>query len=314
MIDIWRSGFIRRSLTSGRPLPRASEIVWLPPRGAFQFAADPFAIERDGEVTVFVETYDYRVRRGEIGFYRLDQDDRLVGEGLALAEPWHLSYPYLIESDGALFMLPEAHKSRALTLYRCDRFPDGWTPVARLLDQPAVDASVIFHQGRWWMFYALAGADERPVRELHLAVADRLEGPWTPSPLNPVRTGFESSRPGGTAFLRDGLVHLPVQDCRETYGGALNILRIDALASDRFEASVVERLEPAGLLSGHEDGLHTLSGLGGVTCLDVKAVVRSRAEPWLRRQAKLRRLMGLFRPGRPRGHRAADRELRSCAS
>lgn len=296
MFDIWRPGYIRRSLTSvvDRP-PVADEIRWLPARPELQFWADPFGMERDGVLTVFAEAYDYRVRRGEIHWLQYDAADRLLGKGLALSRPWHLSYPQLIEDGGDLFMLPEAHKSRRLTLYRCERFPDRWTPVARLLDLPAVDATVFRHDGQWRMLFCLPGPDERAMRELHVATAPALTGPWTVWP-EAVSTGLDRSRPGGGVFLRDGALHLPVQDCSETYGGALNLLRLDDPHPASFRSNVVGRLEPNGLLPGFEDGLHTLTGSGDVTFIDVKRLVDDPRERAFKRQAKFRKLFGLNRP------------------
>lgn len=302
MYDIWRVGFVRRSQASvlDRGGVTPGEATWLPPcESTFQFIADPFGIQRDGLLTIFVEAFDYRVRRGEIHYYQYDLDDRLVDRGVALAEPFHLSYPSLIEDDGELYMLPEGYKSGALTLYRCVRFPDQWEPVERLLDAPAIDATVVQHGGRWWMFYALPGPDDRAMRELHVAWADALKGPWTPHPSSPVLSGFETSRPGGTAFEHDGALHLPVQDCSATYGAAVEVLRIDELTPQRFSASRAARLAPEGLLPDHGDGLHTFSGAGDVTFIDVKGIRRSPAEGWIRTQFKVRRLLGLNGPRAP---------------
>ena len=297
MYDLWRSGFVRRSLACVQAEGVAArDVTWLPDQGEFAYVADPFGIERDGLLTVFVEHFDYRSRRGEIRYFQYDAADALVGEGLALAEPWHLSYPSLIRDGDDLYMLPEGYRSGGLTLYRCVRFPDRWEPVQRLLDAPAIDASVVRHGGRWWMFYALPGPDDRAMRELHVASAEALTGPWTPHPGNPVRSGFHASRPGGTAFELDGALHLPVQDCAETYGAAINILRIDTLTPDAFEAAVVRRFDACQLLDGYSDGFHTLSGDGGATFLDVKGIQQSRAEGWVRTQYKVRRLLGLNGP------------------
>jgi len=305
MYDIWRSGFVRRSLSSVAATAGvdASEIVWLPDSGAFQYVADPFGIERDGVLTVFVEAFDYRVRRGEIHFYQYAADNSLTGQGAALIEPVHLSYPSLIEDGGELYMLPEGYKSGGLTLYRCVRFPDAWEPVRQIMDVPAIDATVVKHGEKWWAFYALPGPDDRAMRELHIAWADSLTGPWTPHAANPVRSGFEASRPGGTAFVHDGALHLPVQDCSTTYGAAVNLLRIETLTPDAFAARPVKRFEPTGLLADHEDGLHTLSGTGDITCVDVKRILQSPSEGWIKTQFKLRRLLGL---NRPRGRRPAS--------
>lgn len=299
MYDLWRSGFVRRALTDVHASGVASdEVTWLPDQGPFAYVADPFAIERDGLTTVFVEHFDYRVRRGEIRYFQYDASNVLTGEGIALSEPFHLSYPALIEDEGELYMLPEGYKSGDLTLYRCVRFPDRWEAAHRLLDAPAIDAAVVRHGGRWWMFYALPGAHDRAMRELHVAWAPALTGDWTPHVGNPVRTGFQASRPGGSAFEIDGVLHLPVQDCAETYGAAVNVLRIDTLTPETFSAEITTRFEPGDLSADHPDGLHTLSGLGDVTCIDVKGIQRSAAEGWVRTQYKVRRLLGLNGPRR----------------
>ena len=281
--------------------PEPDEVVWLPSGGAFQYFADPFCIAHEGLVTVFVEAFDYRTRRGEIRYCQYDADDTLVAEGEALSEPWHLSYPQIIEDHEQLYMLPEGHKSGGLTLYRCVRFPGEWEPVSRLLDIPAIDATVVKYGDRWWMFHALPGPDDRAMRELHVAWADTLTGPWTPHAANPVMTGFLHSRPGGTALSIDGSLVLPVQDCGEAYGVAINLMRIQTLTPHGFEAHIIGRIKPEGRLPCFSDGLHTLSGHGGITCIDVKSVRRSPQEGWVRAEYKVRRLLGLNGPGRGRG-------------
>lgn len=298
MYDLWRVGFIRRPLMQVAAASlKAAEVTWIaPPAKRFQFIADPFGIERDGVLTVFTEAFDYRVRRGEIHFYQYDRDNRLIGQGVALAQPFHLSYPSLIQDGDDLYMLPEGYKSGGLTLYRCTRFPDRWEPVQQILDVPAIDATVIRHGDRWWMFHALPGPADRAMREMHVHYADNLTGPWTPHAANPVRTGFHTSRPGGSAFVRGEILYLPVQDCLETYGAAVELLRIDGLTPTDFRAARVRRFEPDGLLEGFEDGLHTLSGLGDVTFIDVKGIRRSSAEGWMRTLYKLRRLLKLNAP------------------
>ncbi len=298
MFDIWRSGYVRRSLASvasSRGV-RPEEIVWLPPRGSFRYDADPFGIQLGGVLTVFVENYDYRVRRGEIHYCQYDGSNRLLSQGVALTQAVHLSYPSLIEDAGELYMLPEAYKSGRLTLFRCRRFPDDWEPVQQLLPEGAIDATVVRHDGMWWMFYALHGPGNRAMRELHIAFAPALMGPWSVHPANPVRSGFESSRPGGTAFEYDGALHLPVQDCVRTYGAALTLLRIEVLTPEAFFATAAMRLEPGVLLGGFGDGLHTLSGHGDLTFIDVKSIRQSVLEPLITLLFKLRRAAGLNGP------------------
>jgi hypothetical protein len=88
-----------------------------------------------------------------------------------MAAPHHLSYPFIIEHEGQIYMLPEAYESGRLTLYRAKEFPGGWEPVCDLLDQPAIDASVTHHNGLWWMFYTLPGPNRHAESALYVASA-----------------------------------------------------------------------------------------------------------------------------------------------
>src|SRR3954453_4419521 len=72
------------------------------------FYADPFPITWQGRTFVFFEDLDHRVGKGIISAIEFD-DAGPVGEVVpVLNEPWHLSYPFLIEDDGALWMIPES--------------------------------------------------------------------------------------------------------------------------------------------------------------------------------------------------------------
>ena len=109
---------------------------------------------------------------------------------------------------------------------------------------------------------------------LHIAYAERLMGPWTQHSHNPVRFDVTSARPGGTPFVTDGQVVLPVQDCSTTYGGAMRALRIGTLTPERFEAQAGDALHaPRG--SDYREGFHTMAAAGGFTLIDAKRTTLS---------------------------------------
>ena len=293
MTDLWQVGIVPQPVTdvlTPQGLDKA-RVVWLPDAGSFRFNADPFGLYHGDGFSVLVEAYDYRSKRGEIHYYSYDRAWSLTGRGTALATGFHLSYPFLIRDGGDIYMLPEAHKSRRLTLYRAIDFPRAWEPVADLLDIPAIDATVVKHDGRWWMFYALPGPDNQAMRELHLAYANAPTGPWQPHAANPVRHGLDASRPGGLPFVQDDALHLPMQDCTRGYGCAINVLRVETLTTDAFAASIVQSLPPEGWNPAYPDGLHTLSGDGGATLIDVKRVDRSPLRHWIKLRYSLGKLL-----------------------
>ncbi len=265
--DIWRIGAIRAPLRdviqaglSGRA------VTWLQEMPALTFLADPFGLWRDGHLYVFAEAYDYRDRHGFIEALTFDAAFTLLDRRTVLKEPWHLSYPFIAEADGEIYMLPEAFRSGGVTLYRARAFPHHWEPVRTItLDHAPIDATPVFHQGLWWMFYTPATTRAAKVSDLHVAYAPRLDGPWTPHPMNPVRRDPSCSRPGGTPLVIDGALVVPMQDCRGTYGGAMRPLKVTVLTPTTFEAAPGDVLKADG-----EDGFHTLAGAGDITLIDVK--------------------------------------------
>ena len=276
--DIWRIGIVEApiaALATARGLTEAS-VRWLAEESPFTFLADPFGMRRDGRLHVFAEAYDYRTRHGVIDVLTFDAGLTQLSRKTVLREPWHLSYPFVLEADGETWMMPEAHRSGAITLYRAAAFPDRWEPAARLqLDTPAVDATPFRHGRLWWLAYSPSGSQDLKQGRLHLAYAEALTGPWRVHPGNPVRIDRASSRPGGTPFLDDGVLTLPVQDCTATYGGAIRLLRIHELTPERFVAEAGPPLAPPSTAGAYADGLHTLSACGDFTLIDVKRIDRS---------------------------------------
>ncbi|MGZ6186011.1 MAG: glucosamine inositolphosphorylceramide transferase family protein [Candidatus Binataceae bacterium] len=291
--ELWRIGIVRRTLAEIALDPAPVDpgaIIWFPAQRPFAFIADPFALWEGGKLHVLAEHFDYRTKHGVIQYYSFGADLTLESHGEALRAPVHLSYPFLLRDQGQIYMVPEAYRSGRVTLYRARAFPNAWEPVADLLDEPAVDPTLVRHAGLWWMFYSRARARGDGTDELHIAIADQIAGPWRKHPGNPVHVSADSARPGGTPFVSAGVLYLPTQDSRNSYGEAVTILRAETLTPDVARFETVGRVSPAALgLSGFE-GLHTLSACEDVTLLDVKTIDRSSGRLLVNLQRRLHRL------------------------
>jgi hypothetical protein len=272
--DIWRVGIVRapvNDIISGGC--RNADVHWLAEEPRFSFLADPFGWQCGETLSLFVERYDYRARHGVIDLLTLDSAYNVLETRCCLREPWHLSYPFVFEGEGTTWMLPEAHRSGGLTLYRVAGSLREWKAAARItLDCVPVDATPLWHDGRWWLFYSPADTRQTKFGHLHVAFADSLCGPWTPHSLNPVRVDRTSARPGGRAVVMDGRIMLPVQDCSATYGGAIRPLWITRLSESAFEATAGAPLEIPASAGVWSDGMHTLSACGAITLIDVKRI------------------------------------------
>lgn len=236
--------------------------------------ADPFALERNGRYFVFFEEVPFASRKGHISVVEVDRAGRASAPVRVLERDYHLSYPFLFEDGGSLYMIPESAANATVELWRCVDFPTRWRHEANLLKGArCVDATLHRSGGRWWMFAnCAAGESQLFDDELCLFSAERLTGEWQPHPRNPVKSDPRCSRPAGRLFLRDGALYRPAQVCVPRYGAGLAIHRVTKLdAQDYAERTVARVVPPAasGLL-----GLHTLNHAGELTVVD--AFVRRR--------------------------------------
>jgi hypothetical protein len=299
--DFWQVGIVPSPIAAvdASTLTALRErIVWLPPAGRWRYLADPFGLVRGDALHVFVEAFDYGRKHAVIERHEFGLADLAWrSQATVLARPFHLSYPQVFEHDGETWMVPESFQANEIALYRAtDASLDRWERECVLLGGlPGADASLIEHEGRWWMFYTLVGAGARDQRELHVAHAPALAGPWTPLAGNPVRVDSSGARPAGRPFIAaDGVLTLPVQDSTEGYGSAVRLLRIVALRPDRVVLEAGTQRLTGDLVSAiHTAGLHTLSGCGALTLIDVKRIDSSRVKQWLDLKRRARRLVGI---------------------
>jgi len=300
--DIWRVGIVPAPIEGLDAIRLASlrqSVAWLPDAGPWRYLADPFGLIRGDALHVFVEAYDYRSKRANIERHELALDGLVWrSKRVVLDLPVHLSYPYVFEHGGETWMLPETHQANELALYRGDASLNRWERFAPLLrDLPVADASLIEFDGRWWLFYTLVGKGGRDQRELHVAHAQSLFGPWQVCGGNPVVNDLAGARPAGRPFVdQHGVVCLPVQDCSGGYGSATRMLRMVELSPDHVRTEALDMRLTGDLVSPqYQAGLHTLSACGDFTLIDVKRIEHSRGRQWLDFKRRLRRLGGALK-------------------
>jgi hypothetical protein len=236
--------------------------------------ADPFVIQRGGRRFIFFEEMPYQTGKGHISAIEILPNGEAGAARMVLDRPYHLSYPFVFEWNGELYMLPETAQNRTIELYRCEEFPTRWTLQKVLLeDISAFDATLWCQNGRWWLFVNVAEAGASPSEELHLYWSESPLGPWSPHPANPVVSDARHARSAGPLFMRDGVLYRPSQDCSSAYGNAVSVNRIEVLDLHSYREVPVSRIH-AGWYPDML-GLHTFSAAGAMRVIDYK-VRRSR--------------------------------------
>jgi hypothetical protein len=238
----------------------------MPPKD--RYWADPFVLEKSGRYFIFFEDLPFAAGKAHISMVEVSREGGVTPPVKVLERDYHLSYPFLVEQDGELYMIPESSRNRTVEVYRCVDFPLRWRLERVLLDGVRlVDAT--FHRGedRWWMFAnAAAGGSRTFDDELHLFHAERLLGQWKPHPRNPVKSDARCARPAGQLVWRNGVLLRPAQICVPRYGAGISMNRVLRLTPHHYAERQVERVLPApasGLL-----GIHTVNRAGELTVVD----------------------------------------------
>ena len=272
----WRIGWRRLAGPDLIDLKQHPASGWadLPDDGS-RFYADPFPILHKGVVTLFVEDFIHSLGKGIISAVAFGPDGALGVPEPVLELPVHLSYPFVFAREGEVWMVPESCAAGTIELFRATNFPGGWVKEATLVSGVvASDATLLEHDGRWWLFATVKADGGSFSDALHLWSAENFRGPWTPHRRNPVLIDIASARPAGRVVLRDGVLWRPVQDCRQGYGAALALARITQLDDEGFAQQVETILTAGPLWPGRR--LHTLNQAGGFEFIDGSGTARKR--------------------------------------
>lgn len=256
----WRVGW--RFVAPGNDVWTRRDLAGVPwnvlPDPVDHFYADPFPIHWQGRDYLFFEDLDHKTEKGIIAAVAFDEHGRPGPTMPVIEEPWHLSYPFLIERGGELFMIPESSVRREVALYRAVDFPLKWERHAVLVQGvEAADATIVEHGGLLYLFAVVRDGVGGYSDTLGIWWAEDLLGPWRPHAQNPVLVDDRTARPAGNFVRQGGQLYRPVQDCRRGYGMELGFMKVTQLDRDGFAQQGEGTLTGGGPWPGTR--LHTLN-------------------------------------------------------
>jgi hypothetical protein len=262
----WYLAVRQRNKTRSFDDPAGYRLVQSP---SDRFHADPFLFVKDGKTYLFVEDFRYVDDRAVISYCEVAPDGTFDLPVEVLRRPYHLSYPFLIEDEGEIYMMPETRGNRTLELYRATHFPTDWEFAATLFDDAYMaDATIQKIGGKFWMFATVSNGKYSNCDELCLFFSDAVKGPWTPHPCNPLISDVRRARPAGNLFYDGNRLIRPSQDCGKAYGYALVFSEVLTLTETEYEERPAGRLAPS-IAEGHE-GTHTYNQTEQLEIIDRK--------------------------------------------
>ena len=230
-----------------------------------EFRADPFVVSLgEGRYRIFYENLLWAEGRGTIAC--VDWSEAGFGTPVpVLREGHHLSYPFVFENGGEALLLPEEAQARQLRAFPLSGKRKGSEAISLVQDKPLIDSTLTSHGGRLWLFATHLDGTENEA--LNLYYADKLEGPWTPHPGNPVKRDRTNARSAGQMFEHKGALFRPAQNCAGFYGESIAINEVRRLDEEAFEETPVAEVRmPDGC--AYDYGCHTLSHAGELCVID----------------------------------------------
>lgn len=237
------------------------------PANKDNWSADPFLVDDEYRTWLFYEAV--KGEKGRIEVAEIQDGCKLSKPTVILEDKCHYSYPLVFRADEQWYMIPESSASGEVRLYRATEFPYKWEQQEVLLRSCAVDTTVFFHDGCYWLLTFLKddGTERVSPRAYKLSSwsAPKLcEVPWPD--YDPLRVrGAGNVIHDGNKLLR------PAQISRENrYGDGLAFFRAEPgeLYRETMEFEISQKdVKAAGK---YIDGLHTYNSSARYEAIDIR--------------------------------------------
>lgn len=163
-----------------------------------------------------------------------------------LKEPFHLSYPFVFEENGKIFLIPETSDIGDIRLYKATNDDlNNFTFYKTLIKKDVVETEIgyadtsIFKKDS--TFFLMTSIERDGSNIMYLYTSDHIEGPYTEHPCSPVCSSAQYGRNGGCLLeSADGKIYRVAQDCKYRYGDDIHLLQVDELTPKTYKEHLVK--------------------------------------------------------------------------
>lgn len=150
---------------------------------------------------------------------------------MVVKEDFVLSYPYIIEDNGEVYMMPESHSESSIRLYKATDFPTKWEFQKNIMEgRDFISSSMIKHQNNYYIF-----TSDKTNGHLDLYYASDIKGPYQIHPSSLIVSDDSNiARPAGRVLNYNGEIYRLAQDCEPSYGNSVVAFRITSLSPTEY--------------------------------------------------------------------------------
>ena len=245
--------------------------------------ADPMIFKYNNEIYLFLEMFDNKSGHGVIGYSKYSNGVFSKPKAV-IRENFHMSYPYVFEKDGNIFMMPETSADGCVQLYKAVAFPDKWEKYEVLLEvKGAVDT--VFLNENCLLTSIIENKFDKTTRLERYDIKSKKK-------FDDFFQASQHTRGAGKIFEYNGKKIRPAQDCSDgVYGLGLVFYEIEesdkAYSEKEFFRISYRDVENIG---GRVKGVHTYARIDTMEVIDCK---RKRFNPFLSYYINKKKLFNL---------------------
>jgi hypothetical protein len=232
------------------------------------WAADPFIINYNGETYIFAELYDYIHRKGIIGYTKFENGSFKKWYPI-IREDYHLSFPFIFQYDGEIYIMPESSSNNSLYLYKATDFPSVWEKQDNLLDNIKIVDTVPFrYNGNLYAFTLRLNNEDN--NTMHIIKFDDFGAIFEEKSIS---RDDSVTRMAGKVIKNVSTMIRVSQNCEYDYGTGIVFSEFHFDEDNNYKEKVLKNISYRDVMLDRKmfvNGLHTYNFNDDFEVIDIK--------------------------------------------
>ena len=207
-------------------------------------AADPFLFVHDDTLFLF---YERKTMYSKADIVMECTKDLVHWSKpvIVLHEDFHLSFPFVFEDNGHVYMIPESCAAKSIRLYEADNKElSSFSYRCTLIEDESpeskeisyTDSSILKLYDSYYLFTSYRNRFHQNVAELYYS--NSIFGPYRLHTKSPIVADNQYARGAGSILEIDGEKLRFAQDCEKRYGDNVHVFQIDNISEDNYSESL----------------------------------------------------------------------------
>ena len=236
-------------------------------RGVFEepttIIADPFLFVKNDRLYLFYENKKM-YKNGVISMTYTENLKDWSNPITVLNERCHLSYPWVFEDEGNVYMIPETSGINSINIYIADDNLTSFKFLKTILKDEKQcingfsfsDSSIFFKDGEYYLMTTINDGEKNILK---LYTSDLLFGEYKEHLSSPIYIGNKYGRNAGNIFKYKDKLYRVSQDCVERYGDNVHLLEIIRMNSNEYLEKTTYDYLFSNTIDFYKDGGHQLN-------------------------------------------------------